>query len=190
MAYELHDYKGALRHYRDAFVSGFNDKFFDKCAGEAVSLNITEDKPWVGFTQFQGDGQSVIHINRDVPVHAERAIELGCHEAYPGHHYFATLVEKEWVHERMSREEAIQWLMEHGLETRGTASQRLDFMQALRGLVVNYNYGKDLVRTYIESRANDDRNARWGLLETILSTPVSPSDLELEPSLGGWEKPA
>jgi hypothetical protein len=67
---------------------------------EQVTLNITSGKHWVGFTEYRGSGHSIVHLNRDVPVHIERAIELGCHEGYPGHHVHATLVEQELVKRR------------------------------------------------------------------------------------------
>ena len=69
-------------------------------AHENVILNITQSMPWVGFTEYQGDGRSIVHLNSDVPVHIERAIELGCHEGYPGHHVHATLLEQEIVKRR------------------------------------------------------------------------------------------
>lgn len=67
---------------------------------EHVTLNLTSAMPWVGFTEYRGDSQSIVHLNSDVPVHIERAIELGCHEGYPGHHVHATLVEQVLVKQR------------------------------------------------------------------------------------------
>ena len=72
----------------------------DLPANEKVTLNVTGDMPWVGFTEYLGDSQSIVHLNGDVPVHIERAIELGCHEGYPGHHVHATLIEQEMVKNR------------------------------------------------------------------------------------------
>lgn len=69
-------------------------------ANEQVTLNVMSDMPWVGFTEYRGDSQSIVHLNGDVPVHIERAIELGCHEGYPGHHVHATLIEQEMVKKR------------------------------------------------------------------------------------------
>lgn len=223
---------------------------------ESVTLNITTGKHWVGFAEFQGNSHTVVHINREVPIHVERVIQLGCHEAYPGHHVHAALMEAELVKKRgwieysyiplhgslaviaegaanygvdlaftleerveyersvilpmagldgeqlelyyryfelldqlnfarnevarhylyngMPREQAIEWLMEFGLESRGTASQRIDFIEAMRAYVINYNYGKTLVREYVESQAGPDRNARWQVFKEVLSTPISP----------------
>lgn len=226
---------------------------------ESISLNMTTGKHWVGFAEFQGNSHTVIHINRDVPIHVERVLQLGCHEGYPGHHVHATLMEAELVKKRgwieysfaplhgplaviaegaanygvdlaFSREErikfeksvilplaglnsdqlelyyryfdlldglnfarnevarqylygglpkdkAIQWLMDFGLESRGTASQRLDFIDAMRTYVINYNYGKTLVRDYVEGQGGADREARWKVFNEVISTPIAPADM-------------
>lgn len=222
-------------------------------ADEALQLVIVQDKPFVGFTQFMGDSRSQILINRDVPVHIERAIELGCHEAYPGHHTHGSLLEanismsRGWAefdyfplygpfaivmegvanfgidvafpaderekYERdillpmagisdndyatyqhylrlqrelnfarneaarmylyggASREEAIEWLMRFGLETRGTASQRLDFIAAYRTYVICYNFGLDVVEQFVQRTAQNDT---WDTLENILNGNITP----------------
>lgn len=235
---------------------------FDLPDNERVTLHIATDQPWVGFTFYRGNSHSEVHLNADVSVHIERAIELGCHEGYPGHHVHATLLEQElikdkgWIeyslitlagplavitegaashtvdmvftpqeslaferdvlmplagldsaelasyyryieliealnyarneaarkflYDGMSREDAIQWLMAHGLETRGTASQRLDFITALRAYVVTYNEGRRLVREHIERVAGDDRDAQWQAFREVILKPLLPRDLSVE----------
>jgi len=244
---------------------------------ERVTLNITSGKHWVGFTEYRGGGRSIVHLNRDVPVHIERAIELGCHEGYPGHHVHATLVEQELLMRRgwteyslitllgplavvaegaasfamdlafsreeriefersvllplaglkveqldtyyhfidlldelnfarnevarkylyggMPREQAVRWLMEFGLETRGTAEQRLNFIDAQRAYVVTYNYGKKLVREYVLSRARPGSDDAWQTFYEVLATPLMPADLVAGSSTmkeyklaGGWSR--
>ena len=49
---------------------------------ELRSLLVT-DKPWGGFNYYQGDYHSVIEINTDLPTGLDRAVDFGCHEAYP-----------------------------------------------------------------------------------------------------------
>lgn len=227
--------------------------------GEQVELHIDHDQPWVGFTFYRGSSFSDIHLNADVPVHIERALELGCHEGYPGHHVHASLLEQHLIKERgwveyslitlfgplavvaegaashaldlvfdrqerliyerevlmplagldsaelelyyhyieliealnyarnevarkylyegMPKDEAIEWLMAYGLETRGTATQRLDFIEAMRSYVITYNVGRRLVREYIERTAGDDSGARWQSYRDILLAPLLPADL-------------
>lgn len=60
---------------------------------EQTQLQLVTDKPWVGFLHYLGQGNSLVLLNKDVPIHLERAIELGCHEAYPGHHAHATMID-------------------------------------------------------------------------------------------------
>jgi len=228
-------------------------------ADEQVTLSMTSGKHWVGFAEYRGNSQSTYHLNRDVPVHIERAIELGCHEAYPGHHVHATLLDQElvgrrgwneyslltllgpiavvaegaanfgvdlafsrqqridfdrtvlmplagldgrqletyyhyidlldelnfarnevarkYLYEGMPRDQAVQWLMEFGLETRATASQRIDFIDTQRVYVITYNYGKRLVRDYVLAKGQPGSPEAWQAFQEILTTPLSPADL-------------
>lgn len=66
-------------------------------ANERFDLNFVTDKPWSGFNYYQGDYHSVIAINTDMPVRLGRAVHLGCHEAYPGHHVYGILGERDRV---------------------------------------------------------------------------------------------
>jgi hypothetical protein len=44
--------------------------------------------------------------------------------------------------------------------------------------VINYNLGKDLVRTYVERQAADDSpEARWRVFAELISSPRLPSNL-------------
>ena len=65
--------------------------------GESFDLSLVSDKPWGGFNYYQGDYHSVIEINTDVPARIDRAVDVGCHEAYPGHHVYSTLIERDRV---------------------------------------------------------------------------------------------
>ncbi len=64
---------------------------------ESFDLTLVTDKPWGGFNYYQGDYHSVIEINTDLPVRIDRALDVGCHEAYPGHHVYSTLIERDRV---------------------------------------------------------------------------------------------
>ncbi len=66
-------------------------------AEEDFVLELVTDKPWSGYNWYKGNYQSVIQINTDLPVYIERAIDLGCHEAYPGHHVYNVLLERDLV---------------------------------------------------------------------------------------------
>jgi hypothetical protein len=61
--------------------------------GERFTLSLVTDKPWSGYNWFQGGAKSLIEINTDLPVRLSRAVDLGCHEGYPGHHLMHSLQE-------------------------------------------------------------------------------------------------
>ena len=60
-------------------------------ANESVDLAFVGNKPWSAFSRFQGNAHSTIQINVSLPVTVDQALELACHEGYPGHHVFNTL---------------------------------------------------------------------------------------------------
>ena len=69
-------------------------------ANERFTLAFVTDKPWSGYNYFQGDAASKIEINTDQPIFTDRAVDLGCHEGYPGHHVYNALLERTFVVER------------------------------------------------------------------------------------------
>lgn len=62
--------------------------------GESFTIEYVNDKPWSGYNWYQGDANSLIQVNTDFPIYISRAVDLGCHEGYPGHHTFNALLEK------------------------------------------------------------------------------------------------
>lgn len=67
---------------------------------EHFTIEYVTDKPWSGYNWYQGGAVSLIQINLDLPIQIERAVDLGCHEGYPGHHTFHTLQEESLVKDR------------------------------------------------------------------------------------------
>jgi len=63
---------------------------------------------------------------------------------------------------------------------RPQAQQHLDFIEQYRSYVINYNLGKDLIRTYITNRIGNDTSAaaHWREFATLLSSPRLPSGLK------------
>ena len=233
--------------------------FIDLPENESFELEYVNDKPWSGYNWYQGNSQSLIQINTDLPIFIGRAVDLGCHEGYPGHHTFNTLLEKNLVEDRgwiefslyplfspqsliaegsgnygvdlafpgservqfehevlfplagldpteadryyellellsrlsyagneaardylngsIDREQAVQWLVDYTLSSPERARQRTDFFDTYRSYVINYNLGKDMVREYVE-RDTEDHAARWRKFEHLLSSPMSPADLQ------------
>jgi hypothetical protein len=231
-------------------------------ADESFTLEYVTNKPWSGYNWYQGNNRSVIQINTDLPIYIDRAIDLACHEGYPGHHVYNALLEKHlvrdrgWVefsvyplfspqsliaegtanygievafpgHERIeyeknvlfplagldparageyyevqtlvealsyagneaarrylngqfTAEQAASYLEKYALYAPDRATQRVKFIDKYRSYVINYNYGKDLVRRYIESHGGAAANPakRWAEFERLLSSPRLPSSLQ------------
>jgi hypothetical protein len=68
--------------------------------GENFALEYVTDKSWSGYNWYQGNYQSLIQVNTDFPIFIDRAIDLACHEGYPGHHVYNMLLEKNLVRDR------------------------------------------------------------------------------------------
>ena len=62
--------------------------------GERFALEFVTDQSWSGYNYYQGRYRSLIQVNTDLPVRMGRAIDLGCHEGYPGHHVYNMLLEQ------------------------------------------------------------------------------------------------
>lgn len=64
---------------------------------EAFTLEFVTGKSWSGYNWYQGRSQSLIQVNTDLPIFISRALDLGCHEGYPGHHAHNVLLEDRLV---------------------------------------------------------------------------------------------
>jgi hypothetical protein len=231
-------------------------------ATENFQLEFVSNKPWNGYNWYKGNYQSVIQINTDLNIFIDRAIDVGSHESYPGHHVYNMLLEKNlyrdkgWVeismyplfspqsiiaegsanygielvfpgnekikfasevllplagvdtagialyfkaleikgrlnyarnevgrgivNNIMNEQEAMRWLMEYALFNEETAKKSIAFIKANRSYVINYNYGMDLVRKYMENKTGNDANEakRWEAFGWLLSNQVQPKDFE------------
>ena len=63
-------------------------------AGETFDMEFVTGKTWSGYNYYKGNYKSLIQINTDLPIRISRAVDLGCHEGYPGHHVLNLLVEE------------------------------------------------------------------------------------------------
>jgi hypothetical protein len=79
----------------------------------------------------------------------------------------------------MTEEEAATWLQNYGLYNAETALKSIAFIKNYRTYVINYNYGLELVREYIESRGGTAANPekRWELFAELLSRHVRIEEL-------------
>ena len=70
---------------------------------ESFTLEFVTGKSWGGYNYYKGNAHSLIQVNTDLPIRISRAVDLGCHEGYPGHHVLNALLEekltkgKNWI---------------------------------------------------------------------------------------------
>jgi hypothetical protein len=67
---------------------------------ESFTVEYVTDKSWSGYNWYQGGYRSLIQVNIDLPIYIDRALDLACHEGYPGHHLYNLLLERELVNDR------------------------------------------------------------------------------------------
>jgi hypothetical protein len=230
-------------------------------ATENFTLEYVTNKPWSGYNWYKGNYNSVIQINIDQPILIDRAIDLACHEGYPGHHVYNMLLEKNLYRDRgwieislyplfspqsliaegsanygiqmafpgneqqvfsknvllplagldttgiaayftalslkgqlnyarneaarglmektITEAEAMNWLTTYALMSEEAAKKSISFIGKYRSYVLNYNYGQDLVKNYIEAGAGTATNPakRWQRFGWLLSNEVRPEDL-------------
>ena len=69
-------------------------------AGETFVVEYVNEKAWSGYNWYEGRFASRIQVNTDLPIFIDRALDLACHEGYPGHHVYNALLEKTLVRDR------------------------------------------------------------------------------------------
>jgi hypothetical protein len=75
-------------------------KYVELPAGERFTVEYVTGKSWGGYNWYQGNYKSLIQVNTDLPVFINRAVDLACHEGYPGHHVYNVLLEKNLMRDR------------------------------------------------------------------------------------------
>ena len=89
--------KDRLQPVFDAAISECKRRtaqFINLPAGETFVMEFVTGKPWSGYNYYKGNYKSLIQINTDLPIRISRAVDLGCHEGYPGHHVLNLMVEQ------------------------------------------------------------------------------------------------
>ncbi|HYU34785.1 MAG TPA: hypothetical protein VEW48_21760 [Thermoanaerobaculia bacterium] len=228
---------------------------------ESFEVEYVTGKPWSGYNWYKGGYHSVIQVNTDLPIFIDRAIDLACHEGYPGHHVYNALLEKNLVRGRgwpefavyalfspqsliaegtanfgievafpgpervafekdklfplagldpaqaeryyavqdlvqklsyagneaarryldgeITHQQAVDWMKKYALYPQDRAEQRIRFVERYRSYVINYNFGQDLVKEYVERQGGtpDHPDKRWQIFEELLASPRLPSGL-------------
>jgi hypothetical protein len=110
--------------------------------GESFTVGYVTDKSWSGYNWYQGTFRSLIQVNTDLPIYIDRAIDLACHEGYPGHHIYNVLREQHLVRERGWSEFSVYALFSpqsliaegtanYGIEVAFSKAERLAFESAV-----------------------------------------------------------
>ncbi|MEW6319762.1 MAG: hypothetical protein AB1635_01605 [Acidobacteriota bacterium] len=96
-------------------------------AGETFTVEYVTGKSWSGYNWYQGNYRSLIQVNTDLPIYIDRAIDLACHEGYPGHHVYNVLLEHHLVRQRGWMEFTVYPLFSpQSLIAEGTANYGID----------------------------------------------------------------
>ena len=222
-------------------------------AAEAFDLEYVKGTSWNAYNWYKGNYRSLIQVNTDFPTPIERALDLACHEGYPGHHVYNALIEETLVNGRgwvefslyplfspqsliaegsanygvdlafpgeertaferdslfplagldprlaaqntqvrmiveqlnYARNEVARQYLDGALDRAGAeaamvrywlstpeqAAKTVRFIDTYRSYVINYNYGRDLVRSWVERNSVDDPAARWRAFEALLRAP-------------------
>jgi hypothetical protein len=96
-------------------------------ADESFTVEYVTNKSWSGYNWYQGNFRSLIQVNTDLPIYVDRAIDLACHEGYPGHHVYNALLEKHLVRDRGWQEFTVYALFSpQSLIAEGTANYGIE----------------------------------------------------------------
>jgi hypothetical protein len=158
---------------------------------ESFRVEYVTGKSWSGYNWYQGNFRSLIQVNTDLPIYIDRAIDLACHEGYPGHHVYNALLEKNLVRDRGWIEFTVYPLFSpqsliaegtanYGIEVAFPAADRLRFEQdvlfPLAGLDVSkageyyqvlelvdrLSYaGNEAARKYLNGEINRESAVAW-----------------------------
>ena len=94
---------------------------------ESFKVEYVTGKSWSGYNWYQGNFRSLIQVNTDLPIYIDRAIDLACHEGYPGHHVYNALLEKHLVRDRGWAEFSVYALFSpQSLIAEGTANYGIE----------------------------------------------------------------
>ena len=176
-------------------------QWVDLPEAESFVVEYVKDKSWSGYNWYQGDFQSLIQVNTDFPIYVDRALDLACHEGYPGHHVYNVLLEANLTHERGWMEFSVYALFSpqsliaegsanYGIEVAFPGDERLvferDVLFPLAGLdparaeeysrvmklVDRLSYaGNEAARRYLNGEMDRGETAEWLTQHAMMPLP-------------------
>ena len=183
---------------------------------EDFVLEFVTGKPWSGYNWYKGNYQSVIQINTDLPIYIDRAVDLGCHEAYPGHHVYNVLLERDLVRGKGWMEYCVYPLYSpqsliaegtanYGIELSFTDEERLAFEQqvlfplagldpalAPRYLAVNRLLARlayadnDIARQYLDGSLSRGEALEWLVNVRLYPAEKAAQRLQFYDAMGAY----
>ena len=158
---------------------------------EHFTVEYVTNKSWSGYNWYKGGYNSLIQVNTDLPIYIDRAIDLACHEGYPGHHVYNALLEKNLVRDRGWQEFTVYPLFSpqsliaegsanYGIDVAFPAQERVAFERAnlfplagidpakaekyyrVQDLMAKLGYaGNEAARRYLDGEINAEQAAEW-----------------------------
>jgi hypothetical protein len=169
--------------------------------GESFTVEYVTNKSWSGYNWYQGNYRSLIQVNTDLPIYIDRAVDLACHEGYPGHHVYNSLLEKHLVRGRGWSEFTVYALFSaqsliaegtanYGLEVAFPGNERIEFERRVlfpkagldparagdyykvQALVERLAYaGNEAARRYLNGEIDRTAAAAWLTRYALMSPP-------------------
>jgi hypothetical protein len=155
--------------------------------GERFDLEYVKGTPWNAYNWYKGNFHSLIQVNLDFPIQVDRAVDLACHEGYPGHHVYNARLEKALFRDRGWVEISVYPLFSpqsliaegsanFGIDMAFSPSERVAFERdslfplagldgslaelnaAVRTVVENLNYARnEVARGYLDGQLTRDQ---------------------------------
>ncbi len=159
--------------------------------GESFTVEYVKNKSWSGYNWYKGNYHSLIQVNTDLTIFIDRAIDLACHEGYPGHHVYNSLLEKNLVKDRGWLEFTVYPLFSpqsliaegsanYGIDVAFPAHERVEFEKAklfplagidasqadryyrIQDLIAKLSYaGNEAARQYLDGKMTAEQAAEW-----------------------------
>ncbi|HEU4522891.1 MAG TPA: hypothetical protein VFT12_12865 [Thermoanaerobaculia bacterium] len=175
-------------------------RHIDLPPGESFNVEYVTGKSWSGYNWYQGNYRSLIQVNTDLPIYIDRAIDLACHEGYPGHHVYNVLLEKNLMRDRGWVEYSVYPLnspqsliaegsANYGIEMAFPGSQRVEYEKVhlfplagldparaekyyrIHELAQKTTYaGNEAARRYLNGQFTADQAAQW-MMDYALMSP-------------------
>ncbi|MCT4613723.1 MAG: hypothetical protein N4A49_02480 [Marinifilaceae bacterium] len=92
--------------------------------------------------------------------------------------YARTVAMRNYLDGKWDKSKTGEWLEKYALRKASESSFR--FPETYRSYIINYNWGQDLVETYVESKMGENKTNknRWDIFTYLISTPQVPSNLK------------